>query len=96
LTNHPSIEKGLRRIIEQQLSEVLGTQQGGIQMDQPFAELGADSLHMIELVLAIEREFEIRIPERDAERIASPREALVYISERLGLAGCARAPGDES
>lgn len=42
-------------------------------------DLGADSLDIVELIMAIEEEFEIEIPDEDAERIASVGDAVAYI-----------------
>ena len=45
-------------------------------------DLGADSLDIVELVMAIEREFDITIPDEDAEKISTVRDAIDYISNK--------------
>ena len=46
-------------------------------------DLGADSLDTVELVMAFEEEFSIEIPDEDAEKITSVKEAIEYIKERM-------------
>ncbi len=45
-------------------------------------DLGADSLDIVELVMAIEKEFDIEIPDEDAEKIATVQDAINYISDK--------------
>ncbi len=45
-------------------------------------DLGADSLDIVELVYAIENEFELQIPDEDAERIQTVQDALLYITDK--------------
>jgi acyl carrier protein len=45
-------------------------------------DLGADSLDTVELVMALEEEFEIEIPDEDAEKITTVSQAITYISDR--------------
>ena len=45
-------------------------------------DLGADSLDIVELIMAIEEEFEIEIPDEHAERIASVGDVVAYVKER--------------
>ncbi len=49
-------------------------------------DLGADSLDIVELVMAFEEEFNIEIPDEDAEKIASVEDAVSYIEEHAGKA----------
>ena len=44
-------------------------------------DLGADSLDTVELVMALEEEFEIEIPDEDAEKVRTVQDAIDYISE---------------
>lgn len=46
-------------------------------------DLGADSLDMVELSMALEEEFQIEIPDEDAEKIRTVQNAVDYIDERL-------------
>ena len=45
-------------------------------------DLGADSLDVVELVMGLEEEFDIEIPDEDAEKIATVQNAITYIEEK--------------
>jgi len=45
-------------------------------------DLGADSLDVVELIMAFEEEFQIEIPDEDAEKIATVADAVTYIDEK--------------
>lgn len=45
-------------------------------------DLGADSLDVVELVMALEEEFDVEIPDEDAEKIATVADAVKYIDEK--------------
>ena len=47
-------------------------------------DLGADSLDQVELIMAMEEEFDISIPDEDAEKIATVKDALDYIKKASG------------
>ncbi|MFZ5596197.1 MAG: acyl carrier protein [Bacillota bacterium] len=65
------------------ISEQLGVEEADITMESSFIEdLGADSLDIVELVMALEEEFDIIIPDEDAEKIRTVGEAVNYIKER--------------
>jgi len=65
------------------ISESLGVSDEEITPSASFIEdLGADSLDIVELVMAIEKEFDIEISDDDAERIATVQDAIDYINER--------------
>lgn len=51
-----------------------------ISPDVSFSELGLDSLDVVELVMAIEEEFAIEIPDAEADKILTASEAISYIS----------------
>ena len=62
------------------VSEQLGVEEGKITDDSKFMEdLGADSLDTVELVMALEDEFDCEIPDEEAEKLKSVGEALSYI-----------------
>jgi len=64
--------------------EQLGVEEGEVTMEASFTEdLGADSLDIVELVMAFEEEFGIEIPDEDAEKITTVKDAADYISERV-------------
>lgn len=71
------IEKVKGIIVEQ-----LGVEEEEVTMESSFIEdLGADSLDIVELVMALEEEFDIVIPDEDAEKIRTVGEAVRYIQE---------------
>lgn len=64
------------------ISEQLGVDESDVTMESSFIEdLGADSLDIVELVMALEEEFDIVIPDEDAEKIRTVGEAVNYIKE---------------
>ena len=72
-----SVEERVKKIVVEQL---------GVKEDQVISEasfvddLGADSLDTVELVMALEEEFEIEIPDEEAEKIATVKNAVEYIN----------------
>ncbi|MFM7447079.1 MAG: acyl carrier protein [Leptolyngbyaceae cyanobacterium] len=70
----------VRSIVAEQLS----VDAGDVKPEASFAtDLGADSLDTVELVMALEEEFDIEIPDEAAEQIATVQSAVDYISEKL-------------
>lgn len=62
--------------------EQLGVDEDEVTADASFIEdLGADSLDIVELVMALEEEFDIVIPDEDAEKIRTVGQAVKYIQE---------------
>jgi len=62
------------------IAESLGVNESEVVDDASFIDdLGADSLDIVELVMAIEKEFNIEIPDEEAEKIATVRDAVNYI-----------------
>ncbi|MFT3707679.1 MAG: acyl carrier protein [Archangium sp.] len=75
--NAPNIEAKVKSIIADQL----GVSEDEIKMESSFIEdLGADSLDIVELVMAMEEEFEIEIPDEEAENIKTVGDAINYIN----------------
>ncbi|NOY88406.1 MAG: acyl carrier protein [FCB group bacterium] len=75
-----SIEERVKGIIVEQL----GVETGQVTEKAKFVEdLGADSLDTVELVMALEEEFSIEIPDEDAEKIASVGDAIEYINNHI-------------
>jgi acyl carrier protein len=80
-------DQPLMSTVEQQVkaivAEQLGVKQEQVTNDSSFVDdLGADSLDTVELVMALEEEFEIEIPDEDAEKITTVHQAIDYINER--------------
>ncbi len=66
------------------IQENLNVERSRILPDASFIDdLGADSLDIVELVMAIEKQFEIEIPDEDAERISCVQDAVDYINDRV-------------
>ena len=74
-----SVEDRVKQIIVEQL----GVEEAEVTPNASFVDdLGADSLDTVELVMALEEEFEIEIPDEDAEKITTVHQAIEYINER--------------
>jgi acyl carrier protein len=65
------------------IAEQLGVKQEEVTPEASFIDdLGADSLDTVELVMALEEEFGIEIPDEDAEKITTVGDAVKYIDEK--------------
>ncbi len=74
-----NIEEKVKQIVVEQL----GVQESEVTPQAAFVEdMGADSLDVVELVMAFEENFKIEIPDEDAEKIRRVQEAVDYISAR--------------
>tara|TARA_Y100000590_G_scaffold434238_1_gene552222 strand:- start:3653 stop:3883 length:231 start_codon:yes stop_codon:yes gene_type:complete len=72
-----SVEERVQKIV----CEQLGVSQEEVKLAASFIDdLGADSLDTVELVMAFEEEFEIEIPDEEAEEIATVQNAVDYIN----------------
>ena len=72
-----SVEERVKKIVIEQL----GVKDEEVKEDASFVDdLGADSLDTVELVMALEEEFETEIPDDDAEKITTVRQAIDYIN----------------
>ena len=66
------------------IAKQLGVDEDNVTPDASFMEdLGADSLDTVELVMALEEEFDIEIPDSDAEKIQTVQDALSYFDEHV-------------
>ncbi|NLX64505.1 MAG: acyl carrier protein [Clostridiaceae bacterium] len=60
--------------------EQLGVDEEDVKMESSFIDdLGADSLDIVELIMAIEEEFDLEIPDKEAEKITTVGDAVEYI-----------------
>jgi acyl carrier protein len=78
--------------VQQKLKEIvmdrLNAEEEQIKPEASFVEdLGADSLDIVELIMGIEEEFDIEIPDEDAEKLTTVGEALAYVKTKLGVEG---------
>jgi acyl carrier protein len=84
-----SIERQVRKLI----AERLGRNEEEVTRDASFDELGGDSLGSVELLLALEDEFQVDIPDEEAERIITVRhitEFLTFHAGRIERTGASR------
>ena len=64
--------------------EKLGVDEADINDDASFTnDLGADSLDTVELIMEFEKEFDVTIPDEDAEKIATVGDAVTYLSAKV-------------
>jgi acyl carrier protein len=75
-----SIEERVKKIVVEQL----GAKEEDVTNNASFVEdLGADSLDTVELVMALEEEFETEIPDEQAEKITTVQQAIDYIQANM-------------
>lgn len=75
-----SMEERVKKIVAEQL----GVKEDEVSNEASFVEdLGADSLDTVELVMALEEEFETEIPDEEAEKITTVQLAIDYINTNL-------------
>lgn len=79
MSSEEILEKIKAIIVEQ-----LGVTDTAVTMEASFIDdLGADSLDIVELVMAIEEEFDIEIPDSDAEKVVTVGDVVDYIKENV-------------
>ena len=79
MTSEEIFDKVKEIIIEQ-----LGVAEGTITNDASFIDdLGADSLDIVELVMALEEEFDLEIPDNDAEKVVTVGDVIEYIKDNV-------------
>ena len=75
-----NIEQRVKKIVAEQL----GVNESEIKNESSFVDdLGADSLDTVELVMALEEEFECEIPDEEAEKITTVQQAIDYVNSHL-------------
>ncbi len=75
-----SVEQKVKQIIVEQL----GVDEGQVDATASFIEdLGADSLDIVELIMAFEEAFDLDIPDEDAEKIGTVKDAIDYIEGKM-------------
>lgn len=79
MSSEEVFEKVKNIIVEQ-----LGATESSVTMEASFIDdLGADSLDIVELIMALEEEFDIEIPDADAEKVVSVGDVVEYIKEHI-------------
>jgi len=75
-----TIEERVKKIVVEQL----GVSEDGVKNESSFVDdLGADSLDTVELVMALEEEFDTEIPDEEAEKISTVQTAIDYINANV-------------
>ena len=75
--------KGIQETIQERLSEMLGVDLPEVLPSAHIVnDLGADSLDVVEIVMAMEEEFDLEIPEDDAEKLHTVQDFIGYIQGR--------------
>ncbi len=75
-----NLEQRVKKIVAEQL----GVSESDVKNESSFVnDLGADSLDTVELVMALEEEFECEIPDEEAEKITNVQQAIDYIKAHL-------------
>lgn len=75
-----TIEERVKKIVVEQL----GVKEEEVTVDASFIDdLGADSLDTVELVMALEEEFDCEIPDEEAEKITTVQQAIDYVTANL-------------
>jgi len=75
-----SVEERVKKIVVEQL----GVKEEEVSKESSFVDdLGADSLDTVELVMALEEEFQCEIPDEEAEKITTVQQAIDYITNYL-------------
>ena len=70
--------------VKEIIVEQLGVAEDNINQDASFIDdLGADSLDIVELIMALEEEFDIEIPDTDAEKVVTVGDVVDYLKENL-------------
>ena len=91
-----SVDERVKQIIVEQL----GVDEGEVTATASFVDdLGADSLDTVELVMAFEEAFGIEIPDEDAEKIATVKDAVDYITTstaRSSSRAAVKSPGESA
>jgi acyl carrier protein len=78
--NSEEIFEKVKKIIVDQL----GVPEANITLSSSFIDdLGADSLDTVELIMAIEEEFDIEIPDEDAEKVVTVQDVVDYIKDHV-------------
>jgi len=75
-------EKTIEEKVNSIIVDQLGVEEADVVTEASFIDdLGADSLDIVELIMALEEEFDIEIPDQDAEKITAVGDAVNYIKE---------------
>lgn len=72
--------------VKERVSDILGVDSEEVTMESSFIDdLGADSLDIVELIMALEEDFDIEIPDEEAEKIQTVGDVTNYIKEHTDM-----------
>ena len=78
------MEKSVERRVIEIIVEQLGVSEEEVTLEASFIDdLGADSLDLVELIMAMEEEFSVEISDEDAEKIQTVQDVVNYINEHM-------------
>ena len=82
MTEKQAVMSNIKERVTDIVVEQLGLERDKVRPESKFVDdLGADSLDTVELVMALEEEFDIEIPDEEAEKITTLQEAIAYVEQ---------------
>lgn len=82
MTEKQAVMSNIQERVTDIVVEQLGLERDKVRPESKFIDdLGADSLDTVELVMALEEEFDIEIPDEEAEKITTLKEAIAYVEQ---------------
>jgi acyl carrier protein len=82
MTEKQAVMSNIQDRVTDIVVEQLGLERDKVRPESKFVDdLGADSLDTVELVMALEEEFDIEIPDEEAEKITSLKDAIAYVEQ---------------
>ena len=69
--------------VKQIIVDNLSVDQAAVTETATFADLGADSLDTVDIIMAFEKEFDIKIPEEQSDKIATVGDAIAFVEEEV-------------
>lgn len=82
MTEKQAVMSNIQERVTDIVVEQLGLERDKVRPESKFVDdLGADSLDTVELVMALEEEFDIEIPDEEAEKITSLKDAIAYVEQ---------------
>lgn len=81
-----SVEKNIEKKIKKVIADQLGVDLKELSNAQSYIDdLGADSLDIVELILSLEEEFDLEVPDEDAEKLLTVQDTIDYVRSKISL-----------